>query len=530
MTNVQNWRLAAAGAILLGALLTIPVRNLWDPDEPRYAGVAYEMLVSGQWVVPHLGGVPYPQKPPLYMWLEAALRTTGLSWTAAGVLPSLLALLATLWLLPRLARAAGLDADTGAIAATMLAASPLVATFALAARMDMLMVLLETAALLFLARLLGVAGGAPARTRDHVLLWVVLALGVLVKGPVAAALPLLAAIASHFVIRRRPSLRPVFRGWGPAVFVVLVLAWLVPAAVLGGAGYIGEILVRQSLGRLARSFAHSEPFYFHALTYPLTGLPWSGLAVLGVARELRSRAEDGLTFLALAATAVLVFFSLISGKLVLYLLPLFPPALLVAAATLRRAARGTRGALLAGASLMFLVGMTGALARHWRPELAGVPRVIEVAGAVVALPAVLAVGLLLRRRTAAGVAALAISGLAYPALALPVAARVLDPLMTVRDVALAIRQLEPQEREGLIYGVEYPGLAIYAERPFRTLRDAADVRAALQAGRWVLLEERDLKRLRQELKGIVTERRSFAHRRRELLLLGGRRAAGRPAP
>ena len=52
----------------------IGARDLWNPDEPRYAQVAREMLGTGEWVVPHLNGQVYTEKPPLYFWLIALIR------------------------------------------------------------------------------------------------------------------------------------------------------------------------------------------------------------------------------------------------------------------------------------------------------------------------------------------------------------------------------------------------------------------------------------------------------------------------
>src|SRR6476469_9277391 len=57
--------------IVLPALLLYPTLSffLLEPDEGRYAQVPREMLARGDWVVPHLQGQPYLDKPPLLYWL-----------------------------------------------------------------------------------------------------------------------------------------------------------------------------------------------------------------------------------------------------------------------------------------------------------------------------------------------------------------------------------------------------------------------------------------------------------------------------
>ena len=62
--------------LLLGICIAIYVLNLgrwdlWNPDEPRYAEVAREMVKGGDWILLHLNGRDYGNKPPLFFWLMA---------------------------------------------------------------------------------------------------------------------------------------------------------------------------------------------------------------------------------------------------------------------------------------------------------------------------------------------------------------------------------------------------------------------------------------------------------------------------
>ena len=59
--------------LILGVLffLHVGIRPLANPDEGRYAGMGLEMIRSGDWIVPHLNGLIYFEKPPLGYWCIA---------------------------------------------------------------------------------------------------------------------------------------------------------------------------------------------------------------------------------------------------------------------------------------------------------------------------------------------------------------------------------------------------------------------------------------------------------------------------
>lgn len=44
---------------------------LIDPDEPRYAATANDMVRNNHWIVPHFNGAPRINKPPLFYWTIA---------------------------------------------------------------------------------------------------------------------------------------------------------------------------------------------------------------------------------------------------------------------------------------------------------------------------------------------------------------------------------------------------------------------------------------------------------------------------
>ena len=83
---------------------TLSLRPLFNPDEGRYAEIAREMLSGGDWIIPHLNGLAYIEKPPLQYWATAlSLRVFGQSEFAARFYTACCALatLLTVWLLAR---------------------------------------------------------------------------------------------------------------------------------------------------------------------------------------------------------------------------------------------------------------------------------------------------------------------------------------------------------------------------------------------------------------------------------------------
>lgn len=116
--------LLVALAILFAWHAGTPVLHVWD--EARLAVNAVEMLRSGDWLVTRYEGQPdlWNTKPPLLIWLQAG----GLYWLGYGMwairLPSVLAALATAWMIYHFGRYTLKSGFVGTFAALILATSP----------------------------------------------------------------------------------------------------------------------------------------------------------------------------------------------------------------------------------------------------------------------------------------------------------------------------------------------------------------------------------------------------------------------
>ncbi|MXZ26996.1 MAG: glycosyltransferase family 39 protein [Gammaproteobacteria bacterium] len=355
--------LGAAALLTLAAGLGL--RDPWAPDEPRYALIAAEMLQSGDWSLTRLGGVIYAQKPPVYFWLLAAAQ--GLAGLRLGfLLPSLLAGLGTLALVWDLARRLW-SRETAWWAALGLLACLQFTMQARSAQIDAVLCFFTTLSLYGLLRHL--LQGPDWRWFS--LGCLAAGLGVMTKG--VGFLPLLVLLpwagmrwAGWNVQRLGGGTRWLL---GPAAFFAPLALWLVPLLLRAQgdpeiAGYLDNLLFRQTITRYADPWHHFQPFwYFFVEVIPWAWFPLILLFPWLAARWARRWKERDASVVLLSGwiALVLVFFTISSGKRGVYLLPAAPALALLAAPNLSELAErlSCRRMLRGGMFILCLVVAAG---------------------------------------------------------------------------------------------------------------------------------------------------------------------------
>ena len=336
-------------------------------DEPRFALIARDMLHTGNWLVPSVGGDLYPDKPPFYFWLlTLAVGATG-SVRAGFLLPSLLAGLGTVLLVYDLLRRV-YDREVGLAGALLLLCTFQFVWQARQAQIDATLCFLTTLGLYGLLRYLLQQGSL----RWWLVGWAAAGLGIITKG--VGFLPLLVLLPWVWLARRGwPVMRPprlTIWAAGVAAFLAAIAIWFVPMWIATSAdgallAYRNEILFHQTVTRYADAWHHHEPVWYYlvqvipALWLPAIALvPWAW-------RRWRKRwsAHDALTAIALCwVVLVLLFFSASSGKRGVYVLPALPALVLALAPALPELlrARGPRRFAFGLALLLTAVGIAGA--------------------------------------------------------------------------------------------------------------------------------------------------------------------------
>lgn len=360
---------AVCCALFLFGIATLP---LMDPDEARCALIVKEMQQTGQWLMPHLMGSLYYDKPAPFFWMAAAGQWLTGSVEAGGrAVAALAALLTVLATYLFVGRAFGRRA--GLLAGLVLATSVQFWFMARWYRMDMPFAAGMWGALWWFWRGEDLAArSAPAERPASARRWqwcgfyVFCGLATVFKGPAALFLPVV-IVASYFLLTRQARrLVEFFCLSGIVLYLLIAAPWYV-AVSLRDKDYFYQFFVRQNLARYAGASGVGRGHHWSGALYVpivIVGLmPWStylpGAIVRLFPRRWSARADRPAELLLWLATIIPVaFFALGKTHLVGYILPAFPPLAALVGVLLARWADGTqRDRLLAVGAWSMIVTM-----------------------------------------------------------------------------------------------------------------------------------------------------------------------------
>lgn len=311
--------------------------DLWNPDEPRYAQVAREMVRGGDWILMHLNGEVYGDKPPLFFWLIAVSSFLWNGFTSFSVrFPSAffgtLTVLLTFFIGRRL-----YSSRTGFLAGLILATSLEFTYLATRANIDATLTFFTTASIFCFIKWYGFneeerEGEGRFKGLSIYGFYIGLALATLSKGPVGFILPLLVVLVYLAIQRDWNGIRRMKLLKGMILFFIIVVAWYVPALLKGGKEYFDETIMLHTIDRFAKGTSKIRPFYYYLYNFPADFLPWIFFlpaAIVYGFSDRKAGIKREFLFLIIWFAVIFIFFSLSKGKRGLYLLPLFPAASLM---------------------------------------------------------------------------------------------------------------------------------------------------------------------------------------------------------
>ena len=302
----------------------------------RYGIVAQEMATSNDWVVPRFLGHPHLTKPPLIYWLEAgSIELFGQSYYAVRIpsaISGTLVIFLLYWFASRF-----YSTRAALFACAIYAIMPMTI---MPARMTV------TDSLLNLSWFLALAGGylvrkEPERRRWVILFWVGSSLGMLTKGPVMFIPMGMVFVWWWATGQRTLRARQLFKYCGFTLLSMLpVLIWALVVIVEQPESL--RIWMHETVARAVGQGDHSRPIWFFIPVLFAGCFPASAMLLLpGINLRWKDAWRNFISgsligYLGWACIAPFVVYSLISGKLPSYLLPICAPLALLSATVLER--------------------------------------------------------------------------------------------------------------------------------------------------------------------------------------------------
>jgi 4-amino-4-deoxy-L-arabinose transferase len=331
MTNTNssaiNWSLlyTLIAVYLVIYILPLNLRPLIIPDEARYAEIPREMIKSGDWLVPHLNGLRYFEKPPMGYWLNAlSISLFGENGFAVRLSSALAVGFSTLlgaFLLIRSGQRFQIVVIASVVYLTI-SEVLFVGTYAV---LDTVFAMFLSGGLVFYY----LAATCTSSPRwEKIFYWqlcgVFLGCAFLTKGFLAFAIP--GIILFPWIL------------WEKRYDLIFKSLWVVPGCLLTilpwallihfeEPDFWRYFFYEEHIKRyLSDNAQHKEPYYYYLAYFPLLVFPWFACIPAAISGWKKFEFPSPLSrFLLLWLLVPILFFSISKGKLATYILPCFIP-------------------------------------------------------------------------------------------------------------------------------------------------------------------------------------------------------------
>ncbi|WP_293960956.1 glycosyltransferase family 39 protein [uncultured Fusobacterium sp.] len=317
-------------------IIYIPIVLKRFPDirnEIKYYAITDNLIKSREFFILKYFSELYPDKPPLYFWLIGFFKENFenfnfLSIFFGSIIPSFIIVILMYHLFTKLK-----SEKFGFLVAISLATTPFFIGISVFLRMDMLMNLFITISLYyFFSTYFNLIKN---NWFNKVILYLSIFLGIFTKGIAGGMVPLSIILGFLILEKNLTFLKKINFLGGVGVILFCALAWfsliyLQPE----GKEYLALMFKQETVGRIVKAKTHIKPFYYYFVRLSFLIFPYSLFWYSGIFHYLKDiKNYSKWNYLekigVIWSIVPLILFSLASGKLDIYMLPLFTGMILL---------------------------------------------------------------------------------------------------------------------------------------------------------------------------------------------------------
>ena len=313
-TNIKIFLILAVFVLLFN----VGDYGVIESSDARYAEIAREMVVSGDYLHPNFLNIHHYHKPPLtYQITAVGYKIFGINPFGARFFLQI-AVVVQILLVYKLTLLLFDDKKVSFWASLIYFTIPIVF---FASRFLTTDTFLTTFVLMSMYN--WVRYRKEGAYKNLYLFYLSLALGFLTKGPVVFIVPLPFVLLYN---RLQPSKNKfsVHHIFAFILFVSVAFSWYI-YLVWYNKDFLSYFIGTQTVDRFSKNVFHRyKPFWYFIVCAPLVSLPWS-VNLISLGKHCKSYFKLKSIYTVLLATFVIpiIFFSMSSSKLILYILPLF---------------------------------------------------------------------------------------------------------------------------------------------------------------------------------------------------------------
>lgn len=312
--------------LIIGTLFGAKLGNypLHAPDGARYSEIPREMVVDGDYIIPHINGIKYFEKPPLFYWMQTiSIKAFGANDLAVSIVNALMAL--GLSLLIYFIGRKLYGRLSGIIASFIFATSGLVFALTRVITLDMTFTFFLTASICSFLLATQMSLGVK-RNWYFWMMYIFAALAVMTKGLVGIIFPGLIILIWVIVFKKWRDIKTYRIISGLFIFLLITAPWHI-LVQFKNPEFFHFYFTEQHFLRYLTDYASRSQRWWFLPAFLLGGLyPWTVFLPQTIVYQSRSQNHEQPTiFLLIWALVIYIFYTFSNSQLIHYLLPVFPP-------------------------------------------------------------------------------------------------------------------------------------------------------------------------------------------------------------